>query len=99
MTTQVKSVRDFFSKMTKGWLYWEATRQPDPRVTMYESQSLDAIEKLAAEAAKLPKFWVIYVNRANSKNWVSFDDEKVALRLAKEVDGVIFHGEFVKEMK
>jgi hypothetical protein len=38
------------SKLSLGWLYWPAKRQPDVRITMYESKSLDEIEKMSVEA-------------------------------------------------
>lgn len=36
-------------KLSKGWLYWPANTQPDPRVMMYQSRTLDEIEKMATD--------------------------------------------------
>ena len=45
-----KRLKDALGKLSLGWLYWPAKRQPDPRVTMYESRTLDEIENMAKDA-------------------------------------------------
>ncbi len=46
----IEDMRDALMKLRRGWLYWPAKHQPDPRVTMYQSRTLDEIEKMAKEA-------------------------------------------------
>ena len=33
-----------------GWLYWKAVKQPNPETPMYESRTLDEIERMGQQA-------------------------------------------------
>jgi|ERR1035437_927115 hypothetical protein len=54
-TKYLQLMHTALSKLSKGWLYWPTNRQPDPRVTMYESRSLDEIEKMSKEVISIIK--------------------------------------------
>ena len=49
---RIKVLEEALGKLTLGWLYWPTKNQPDPRVTRYDSRTLDEIEKMAKEALK-----------------------------------------------
>jgi hypothetical protein len=47
---RIAKLETALKKLGPGWLYWPAKRQPDPRVVMYESRTIDEVEKMANEA-------------------------------------------------
>lgn len=49
---KIKKLTESLEKLGPGWLYWPSKRQIEGQPTVFESRTIDEIEKMAQEAIK-----------------------------------------------